>query len=521
MKLTVQPILPPPFIYATAMLSGGAIMVAEILGAKLLAPYVGTSHFVWLAQITVTLLALAFGYFLGGKIADKHPRAAIPFGFIAGAAIYLAASVPLVRPVAFGCLNLEYLAIGSLLASCFLFFAPLCLLAATAPFYVRLLTKEVSHVGNKSGRLSAAGTLGSVLGTVLVGYFVIPEIPNSATMYLTCGILLAWCVLYFLKFGRLRIVALILTVGLVGIGFGWRHEVYSNPFHHFDRLYRAQSAFGELQVIDSPDGRTRILLDDQLFQNIYDPVSKQSAADFTYMLEALSTAFTPKPERALCLGMGMGIVPMRLAKKGMLVDAIEINPSMVEPAVRFFDCDPKAFNLTIADARTFLNKVEPATYDTIILDVFAGDASPSHLFSKEAFQLMRRALKPAGTLVINTFGSLSPGRNFSIASLCKTLTQGAGFASVRIHADDEGGNIYVLAGVDTLHLYRFPDFSEMHLSCRGDVARLFNRTVAPPAGGIVLTDDFNPIEFYDAANREQTRRDCAMSVRSFQNMPSW
>jgi hypothetical protein len=34
-----------------------------------------------------------------------------------------------------------------------------------------------------------------------------------------------------------------------------------------------------------------------------------------------------------------------------------------------------------------------------------------------------------------------------------------------------------------------------------------------PNAGIVLTDDFNPVEFYDAANREQHRRALALSIR--------
>ncbi len=510
------PVIPPPFLYATAALSGACIMVVEILGAKMLAPYVGTSHFVWLAQITVTLLALAIGYFLGGRLAD-HKAAPRPlFMCLIAAALYLAASVPLVRPVAMACLNLE-LALGSLLASAFLFFVPLCLMAATAPFYVRLLTLEVAHVGNKSGRLSAASTLGSVAGTVIVGYFVIPQLPNSATMYIACAALLAWSALYFIKYdAKARVAALLVAAcGLAGAGWGMKTQIADNPFHGYERLYRAQSPFGELQVVQAPDVPARILLDDLLFQNVYDFNRKQSLADFTYMLEILSESYTPAPKRALCLGMGMGIVPMALAKKGIDVDVVEINPAMVEPAERFFDCDTKKFHLTIGDARTFLNDAKPESYDTVIMDVFAGDASPSHLFSKEAFALVKRALKPGGTLVINTFGQFAPGRNFSVASLCRTLREGAGFPTVRLHAEEQGGNVYVLAGNGPLTLQRFPDFARVHPHNRDTVTAMFNRTVEEPAGGMVLSDDFNPLEFHDAANREEIRRNYARVVSTF------
>ena len=64
------------YLYLTAAITGAAIMIVEILGAKLLAPFVGTSHFVWTAQIAVTLVALATGYYVGGRMADKYPTAA-------------------------------------------------------------------------------------------------------------------------------------------------------------------------------------------------------------------------------------------------------------------------------------------------------------------------------------------------------------------------------------------------------------------------------------------------------------
>jgi predicted membrane-bound spermidine synthase len=150
----------------------------EILGAKMLAPFFGTSHFVWTAQIGVTLVSLAFGYYIGGKYADRKPNPSLLFLFILIAAIYLCLTVPLSRPVSYQFLKFK-LAIGSLLASTFLFFLPLVLLATAAPFVVKLLTSSVQVVGSQVGRLSAIGTVGSVVGTLLIGYVLIPHLPNS------------------------------------------------------------------------------------------------------------------------------------------------------------------------------------------------------------------------------------------------------------------------------------------------------------------------------------------------------
>src|SRR6476659_2288813 len=123
------------FLYFTAATTGAAILVVEILGAKMLSPYVGTSHFVWTAQITVTLISLALGYYLGGVMVDRSPRLDRLFFCILFAAFYLAVSVLAVKQVAYTFLE-QNLALGALLSSAALFFVPLTLLAAVGPFLI-------------------------------------------------------------------------------------------------------------------------------------------------------------------------------------------------------------------------------------------------------------------------------------------------------------------------------------------------------------------------------------------------
>src|SRR3954453_19015826 len=81
--------IPRTFLYLTAAVTGAAIMIVEILGAKMLSPYVGTSHFVWTAQIAVTLVPLATGYYVGGRLVDRPPRVSHLYWAILFAALYL------------------------------------------------------------------------------------------------------------------------------------------------------------------------------------------------------------------------------------------------------------------------------------------------------------------------------------------------------------------------------------------------------------------------------------------------
>src|SRR5687768_12600541 len=169
------------FLYATAGITGAAILIVEILGAKMLSPYVGTSHFVWTAQIAVTLVSLAIGYYFGGWLVDRSLQLNRLFFCIAAAAVYLCFSILIVEKVTYAFLDVN-LALGALLSSATLFFVPLTLLAAVGPFLIRVLAVSWNVIGSQVGRLSAISTFGSVLGTVLIGYVLIPFLPNSVTM---------------------------------------------------------------------------------------------------------------------------------------------------------------------------------------------------------------------------------------------------------------------------------------------------------------------------------------------------
>ena len=501
------------YLYFTAAITGAAIMIVEILGARMLAPYFGASHFVWTAQIAVTLVSLAIGYYFGGRLADASPRLDRMYIGILLAAVYLCFAVLLVRPVSYWSLRFS-LAAGSLLASAFLFFIPLGLLAMVGPFFVRVLTDSVTMVGGNVGRLTAIGTLGSFLGTILIGYWLIPALPNSVSMYATAVVLMLVTAGYFVFWSRRRLkpiaAAMLATAGL---GAYAMNEYIRPQFENVTELARRNSPFGLLQVLQDKHTTRRYYLNDYLTQNTYDTQEKQSVSMFTYMLHLLARAYTPGITNVLCIGLGVGIVPMQFAHEGATVDVVEINPDVVPLAQKYFDLEPARLNITIGDGRYFVRQTKKQ-YDTIILDAFLGDSSPSHLMTREAFSEMRRALKPRGTLVINSFGDFGAGRDFLTASIYKTLT--TAFASVRIHAEGLHGNtLFVASANPDLKVLSEPDLSNVHGSSARQVAAAFDglREVTPTSGR-VLTDDYNPVEFYDAVNREELRRNLALGARA-------
>ena len=490
------------YLHFTAAVTGGAIMIVEILGAKMLSPFLGLSHFVWTAQIAVTLVSLASGYYIGGRLADRSQNPRTLYGVILAAAGYLVITVLVCEPVAYWCLDFK-LAVGSLLASAFLFFIPLALLAMTGPFLIRVMTASLAGVGSTAGRLTAIGTLGSFAGTVCIGYFMLPLLPNSVSMYLTAGLLVSVSAGYFVFFHRRSLAPLTIAAGL-GLGIvllASRNSTYQHA--NFVELFRGNSNFGDLVVLEQRDGKVRLYSNDNLFQNAYDPVRKQSAALFTHMLAGLARTYTTNISDVLCIGMGVGIVPMEFAKDGAQVDVIEINPAVLPVAVKYFDFEPERLKINFDDGRHFLNNCRKQ-YDVIVLDAFLGDSSPSHLMTREAFAAMRKVLRPGGSLVINVFCNLREDRNFFAASLRRTLE--AVFPGVRMHSDDSQNYFVATDRTDPVFL-RGPDLDRIHPSLRTRAKAVFARVLSTPADvGLVLTDDYNPAEFYDAQNREFTRR---------------
>ncbi len=496
------------YLYFTAACTGAAIMIVEILGAKMLTPYFGASHFVWTAQIAVTLASLAAGYYAGGALVDRSPALHRIYGLILVAAVYLAAMITLLEPLSKRFLAFN-LAAGTLVAASVLFFIPLGILAMVGPFFVRVLLLSPGNVGGAVGRLSAISTVGSMIGTMLIGYVLLPLAPNSTTMFCTSLFLAALSLVYFLAWSRGRApgaTALMVATAAVGaVGVRIDHvATYPNS----KILARKNSDFGSMHVVEVSGG-IRYYMNDFLIQNSYDPATKESVSLFTHMLQLLSQTYSPKLQEVLCIGVGIGIVPMKLVDAGVKVDVVEINPEVIPLAKDYFNFRPSELTVHVADGRQFLNH-NRRHYDAVVLDAFLGDSSPSHLLTAEAFGSMRQSLKKEGVLVINCFGSFTPGEDFFLASLDQTLkTQ---FSDVRIHHSGHG-NVFFVASASPLVVHHQPNFAGLPASIQNEARRAWeNIGTTDPKNGRVLTDDFNPVEFHDAKNREGFRRSLASAM---------
>ena len=188
------------FFYLTIFISGASVLIVEISGTRILTPFYGSTIFVWSSLISVTMVALAFGYVAGGALADRRPhmRTLWTILFFAGLATY---AIPeydqLVLPLT------DHLGIrwGPLVASLLLFAPSLALLGMISPLAVKLRAQTLQNLGATAGNLYALATLGSLVGAIATGFYLAPNLPFTIIFRLL-GILLMllfilWQVLTF------------------------------------------------------------------------------------------------------------------------------------------------------------------------------------------------------------------------------------------------------------------------------------------------------------------------------------
>jgi len=181
-----------PIIYLLAFVAGFSIMSLELLGGRLLAPYFGSSIYVWGSIITVFMLSLSIGYLIGGRLSVYHPSLQ-RFAFIfLGAAICLYPLVYFSEDVMNWIFErIEDPRYGSLVASSILFIVPTVIMGMISPYSVRLLVVSTEHAGQVAGKLYFVSTLGSALGTLATSFYLVLWFETQTILTSLTGALLA------------------------------------------------------------------------------------------------------------------------------------------------------------------------------------------------------------------------------------------------------------------------------------------------------------------------------------------
>ena len=143
-------------IEITVFLCGALGMVLELVAARVLSPYVGSSNLIWTTIIGVMLTSMSIGYWLGGKLADKEPNTSRLSSLILLGAIFTSL-IPILETVLVKNLSTisSNLVIVAFISSAVVFGLPSFVLATVSPYSVKLKDKDSENIGKLSGKISS------------------------------------------------------------------------------------------------------------------------------------------------------------------------------------------------------------------------------------------------------------------------------------------------------------------------------------------------------------------------------
>jgi predicted membrane-bound spermidine synthase len=431
-------------LIALVFVEGACALAVEISASRLLAPYFGTSLFIWANLIGLILLYLTVGYYVGGRIADRYPRHSVLY-LLTILAAFLIALIPFIAHPLMALSRSSFTTYsvgvfyGSLAGTILLFALPVILLSCVSPFAIRLQVVQESKLGSSgsiAGKLYAISTAGSIVGTFLPALVLIPTIGTYRTFFTFALALLLISILGLFISGlgssgelrlprlSLRLLALLLLIPMI-----WSTLAIQGPIKAADGsdgggtlLTERESAYNYIQVVQVGNERQLILNEGVGIHSIYDPNNILTGGPWDYF--AVAPYFNNPPftqaqvHNVGVIGLGAGTIPRELtAAYGPIpIDGVELDGEIVNLARQYFHMDEPNLHVIVQDGRYYLQTTQKK-YDEIAIDAYQQPYVPFQLTTREFFQLVRTHLTPTGVAVINA------GRTNSDFRLVEALAQ--------------------------------------------------------------------------------------------------
>lgn len=477
--------------------SGAAVMALEILGSRFLAPYFGSTLFVWGSLIGVVLSALSLGYYYGGKAADTNPNFHTFSLIIFSAGAYIL-SLALTSPALFDLVLALRLGerYGPLAAALLLLAVPSFLLGIVSPYSVRLGAETHRTIGSVAGSLYSVSTAGSIIGTFVTVFILIPQFGVMKILFGVSIVLMSVSLLGLTN--RMRAVVIVVISLAIALAV-------SEPVQAGGVIYEKDTPYHHLVVKDNSLTGIRTLILDNNFHSAMD-LRNPYRIVYTYTgYFHLGFLFNHEIRNVLFIGGGGFSGPKRFLKDydWITVDVVEIDPEVIRVAKEYFGVmDEERLNIYNEDGRMYLVNSNKK-YDLIVLDAYARTYIPFHLLTLEFFSEVEKDLTPNGVVVSNVISSLT-GRTADIFKAeYKTLSQvfpnahvfpvsdiGSGFAQNIIIVATKTSMLYSKAtlmetaeNVSYLKIPQISDYIEHYWETKIETSEVR-----------ILTDDYAPVE---------------------------
>jgi spermidine synthase len=464
-------------------LASGAVLMLEILAARMMAPYVGVSLNTYTGIIGTVLAGIAAGTWIGGRAADRFAPTRLLGPILIVGGVLVMTSAPLVTALG------EHLQTGSLKAIVALsgatVFLPAFVLSGVTPIVAKMQLQDLKVTGRVVGRLSAFATAGALVGTFGTG-FVLTAHLHTRTILVAVGIVLIGAgALLWWRLTRIRLVVAILLLGATLAASGAVAGV-SGPC-------KIESGYFCIRVFSAPpDDSGRLLMLDDVRHSFVDLRNPRNLV-FPYAnVIASATQVMAAPRKAITvlhIGGGAFTLPRYIAasRPGSTNTVIEIDPAVVDTARADFGLrtGPR-LRVKIGDARVLIRGESAGSYDFVVGDAFYGHSPPWQLTTKQFLAQVRTLLRPRGTYLMNL---IDPGKRFVRA---EATTMRQVFPHVVLFELPLEPHNYVLVG------------SNVPIDVPAIVARSRMGSFVTPVAGAgltrligdanVLEDDFAPVD---------------------------
>ena len=390
-------------------LSGAIGMGLELIAARVLSPYVGSSNVVWTSIIGIILVSMSLGYWLGGKKADKEASGNVLSRLLLGSALFTSI-IPLLETIVvreFAGI-VSNLIVAAILCAIIVFSIPSFILAMISPFAVKMKSMQETEIGSLSGRISSLSTIGSITGTFLMGFVLIP---NIGVTNINIGITILLVVMSILARDDINKKYILSTISLVVVMIilmfigKWVFKL-ANP----EILVDTDSQYSRIWVKQVNTAKTtyKTLQVDTGLESYIDTETGEMGAMYLRYYD-LFEYLNKDAKSTLMIGGAAYTYPIHYLQKyeDKTIDVVEIDEKMTQIAEEQFGLNAKDERLKIytQDGRSYLNYSENK-YDTILIDAFKGLNAPFELTTYEALIHAKNMLNDNGIVLTNIISSL-------------------------------------------------------------------------------------------------------------------
>jgi spermidine synthase/MFS family permease len=398
--------------------SAACIMIMELVAGRLIARHLGSSLYTWTSIIGLILAGMSIGNYLGGRFADRwEPERIVGLLFLLASAVCLSTLslnhlLSIKDP--FDTLRWPMRVFTSVLV---VFTLPALVLGMISPAMAKMALARSRKVGSTIGSVYAWATVGSIVGTLVTGFWLVAKIgAQGVVLMVALGLALLGLAMGKRKWAHG--IWILCVIGAVYMGKSntafakdWGYTVGLREYEEY--LYNRDSDYQYIKVYEESSSKDKkrglcVLALDYLIHGYVDP---KDPTHFEYDYERIYRDVARRVAKgklkpsSFFLGGGSYTFPRWALHEwpGSRVEVAELDPLVIDANYKALGLDPKAPIKNYAmDARNAVDDLHKDNkFDLVFGDAFSDLSVPYHLTTLEFLERLKAHITPDGAYLMN------------------------------------------------------------------------------------------------------------------------